>query len=127
MNHTIVHFEIPANDVERLKNFYSKLFDWKIEKVSGPMDYWLIYTVPTDESGMPKEPGVNGGMMKRQDRNQKITNYISVESVDEYSRKVQELGGTIVVPKQEVHEMGYFAVCVDPEGNIFAIWEEIHK
>ena len=124
MNHTIVHFEIPANDVGKLRNFYSKLFDWKIEKVPGPMDYWLITTVPTDESGIPKEQGVNGGMMKRQDPNQIVTNFISVESVDEFSRKVQRLGGRVIVPKQEVSKIGYFALCADPEGNVFALWEE---
>lgn len=127
MNHTIVHFEIPASDVERLKNFYSRLFNWKIDKVPGPMEYWLITTVPIDEAGILKEPGVNGGMMKKQDPNQNVTNYISVESVDEYSRKVQELGGRTIVPKQEIPEMGYFAICIDPEGNTFAIWEEMSK
>jgi len=125
LNHTIVHFEIPASDVEKLKNFYGKLFDWKIEKVPGPSDYWLIKTVPTDESGVPKEQGVNGGMMKKQDPNQRATNYISVESVDEYSKKVQQLGGRIIVSKQEIPEMGYFAICIDPEGNVFALWESI--
>ena len=32
---TIVHFEIPADDVERSKKFYSDLFGWKIEKFTG--------------------------------------------------------------------------------------------
>ena len=125
MNHTIVHFEIPASDVERLRAFYSRLFDWKIEKAEGPMDYWMITTVPTDASGMPKEPGVNGGMMKKQEPSQTVTNYISVESVDEYVKKVQQLGGKVATPKQEVPKMGYFAVCLDPEGNVFAVWQSI--
>ena len=30
---SIVHFEIPADDVERARKFYSTLFDWKIEKM----------------------------------------------------------------------------------------------
>jgi len=48
---TIVHFEIPADDVERSKNFYTDLFGWKIENWPGPvsqdMEYWMITT--TDE------------------------------------------------------------------------------
>jgi predicted enzyme related to lactoylglutathione lyase len=48
---TIVHFEIPTDDVERSKNFYTDLFGWKIEKWPGPvsqdMEYWTITT--TDE------------------------------------------------------------------------------
>jgi len=50
--------------------------------------------------------------------------YILVESVDEYSKKVQEAGGTIVVPKMAVPTVGYFAQALDTEGNVFAIWEE---
>ena len=32
VDRTVVHFEIPAEDVEKLKSFYTKLFGWKIEK-----------------------------------------------------------------------------------------------
>jgi len=41
-----------------------------------------------------------------------------------YSKGVQKLGGEIIVPKQEVPGMGYFALALDPEGNIFGLWEE---
>ncbi len=42
----IVHFEIPADDVERARKFYGELFGWKIEKFTGPtpIDYWSITT-----------------------------------------------------------------------------------
>jgi predicted enzyme related to lactoylglutathione lyase len=50
-------------------------------------------------------------------------NYISVESVDKYSAKIQKLGGKICVPKTAVPNMGYFAVCQDTENNSFGIWE----
>ena len=51
VDHTIIHFEIPADDVEKLRKFYSKLFGWKIEKTPGPMDYYMIQTVPVDKKG----------------------------------------------------------------------------
>lgn len=44
-------------------------------------------------------------------------------SVDEYSSKVERLGGKIVLPKMPVKGMGYFAVCLDTENNTFGIWE----
>jgi predicted enzyme related to lactoylglutathione lyase len=66
---TIVHFEIPADDVERARKFYTDLFGWKIEKTP-EMDYWMVTT-----SG---EKQVDGGMMKRQDPQQQITNYFAV-------------------------------------------------
>ena len=127
MDHTIVHFEIPANDVEKIKKFYSELFGWKIEKMPGGMDYWGILTVPVDEKGMPVRPGVNGGMMKRQNPDHKPVNYISVESVDEYSKKVMQLGGQITVPKMEIPGMGWWALAVDPEGNQIGLFQVLRR
>jgi uncharacterized protein len=118
---TIVHFEIPADDVERSRKFYSDLFGWKIEKWPGMdsgMEYWIINT--TDNEG---SKAVGGGMMKRQNPQQGITNFIDVTSVDEYSAKVQSLGGKVVVPKQAVPTMGFFAICLDTENNTLGIWE----
>ena len=66
MDHTLVHFEIPANDVEKLTRFYEALFGWKITQASGPIDYWVIQTVPVDSQGMLIRPGVNGGLYKKQ-------------------------------------------------------------
>jgi predicted enzyme related to lactoylglutathione lyase len=128
---TIVHFEIPANDIERAKKFYNDLFGWKIEKWPGtddsqltsaatgqPMEYWLITT--TDDKG---NKALGGGMMKRQMPEHKVTNYIGVKSVDEYKSKVEKLGGKVLAPKHTVPGMGYFALCLDTENNPFAIWE----
>lgn len=127
---TIVHFEIPSDDVERAKKFYNDLFGWKIEKwprtddsqltsVAGqPMEYWMVTT--TDDKG---NKALGGGMMKRQMPEQQVTNYINVKSVDEYKSKVEKLGGKVVSPKKAVPGMGYFARCVDTENNSFAIWE----
>jgi predicted enzyme related to lactoylglutathione lyase len=125
VDHTIVHFEIPADDVEKLRKFYSKLFGWKIEKTPGPIEYWMIGTVPVDKKGMPIRPGVNGGMMKRQQPEHKPVNYIAVESVDEYTKKIKALGGKVLVPKMEVPGIGWWALALDPEGNQFAILQSM--
>ena len=127
MDHTIVHFDIPANDLKKLKKFYSELFNWKIYRTSGPIDYWMIETVPVDEQGMLLRNGVNGGLMKRQNPEHKPVNYIAVESVDEYSEKIEELGGRTVVPKMEVPGVGWWAMALDPDGNQFAIMEEMKR
>ncbi len=127
---TIVHFEIPSDDIERSKKFYSQLFGWKIEKWPGtdnsqltsaagqPMEYWMVTT--TADKG---NKALGGGMMKRQMPEQQVTNYINVKSVDEYNSIVETLGGKVVAPKKAVPGMGYFALCVDTENNSFAIWE----
>ena len=125
MDHTIVHFEIPADDVKKLRKFYSELFGWKIEKMPGPVEYWGIATVPVNEKGMPQRPGVNGGMMKRQNPENKPVNYIAVESVDEYVKKIEALGGRVIVPKMEIPGIGWWALALDPEGNQFAIMQSV--
>ena len=82
------------------------------------MEYWTINT--TDDKG---NKGVGGGMMKRMHQEQHITNYVDVKSVDEYSLKIERLGGKIIVPKTPVPGAGYFATCLDTEGNNFGIFE----
>ncbi len=126
VDHTIVHFEIIADNVEKLRKFYTELFGWKIEKMPGPMEYWNIETVPVNEHGMLVRPGVNGGMMKKENPQQKGVYYIAVESVDEYAKKIKALGGKVIVPKQEVPGIGWWALALDPEGNSFAIFESKH-
>ena len=127
VDHTVVHFEIPADDVEKLGNFYRKLFGWKIIRMPGPTEYCGIQTVPVNEQGVPLLNGVNGGMMKRQNPEHKPVNYINVESLDEYSKRIEELGGRIVVPKMEVPGVGWWALAIDPDGNQFAIMEEMKR
>jgi uncharacterized protein len=117
----VMHFEIPADNVERAQKFYRELFGWKIEKLAGPEDYWLITTGGGEKVEQPCMCG--GGMMPRQVPQQLITIYIEVPSVEEYAAKVQKLGGRICFPKTAVPEMGYYAVCIDPENNGFGIWE----
>jgi uncharacterized protein len=116
----LVWFEIPADDVERARAFYGKLFGWKIKKFPDPMEYWQIDTGGGDGA-------THGGMMKRQHPQHGVTNYISVPSVNRYMAKVEKLGGKVCMPKTAVPEMGYFAVCRDLDNNTFAIWEMDEK
>jgi len=108
----IVHFEIYFDEAGRAVKFYTGLFDWNVKKAPGT-EYYMITT----------QERTYGGMMKRFNSNQKITDYFGVLSVMESSAKVEKLGGKILVPKMAVPQMGYFALCMDTEGNIFGLWE----
>jgi uncharacterized protein len=125
MDHTIVHFEIPAKNVEKIKKFYEEVFNWKIVQADGPIEYWIIQTVPTDENGMLKNPGVNGGMYRKMVPENKPINYFSVESINDYIAKIKKLGGKVIQEKQEVLNVGWIAAVEDPEGNQFALLEPI--
>lgn len=116
MKNTIVHVEIPADDLGRAKAFYTQLFGWQFSNTPGFEDYWTV-----DVSGEDVPHGV--AMMKRQAPGHGPVNYLNVESVAEYAAKVQQLGGKVVVPKSPVPGMGWFANCQDTEGNLFGLWE----
>ena len=116
---TIVHFDITAENPERARRFYQEIFDWKIERPPGPMDYHLIET-----TGLDGENGVGGGLGKREGTEPGIIVYIGVKSLDEYVSKVDKLGGKIIQPKTAVPGWGYLAVCLDTENNAFGLWED---
>ena len=117
MDHIICHFEIPADNVQSLAGFYTKLFGWKIEQLPGFGDYW---SVRTSEA----EGALGGGMMKRQHPQQAIMNYVLVEDVAAYAAKAEELGAKVLLPKTEIPGMGWFAVIDDPQGNCLGLFQE---
>lgn len=116
---TIVHFDLPADDVERARTFYTGLFDWKFIAPPGFSDYYLFETL--DLEG---KPSLGGGLGKRGSPDQRIMNYFGVFSIEQYCEKVQRLGGRVIVPKMIVPMFGYMAVCTDTEGNQFGLWQD---
>ena len=118
----VVHFEIHAGDPERAVAFYQKLFDWKFQKWEGPMDYWLVITGPDGE------PGINGGLIRRQGEvdGQAVIAYVctvGVQSVDDSTATAQANGAQVVVPKMPVPGVGWLVYCKDTEGNIFGMMQ----
>ena len=113
-------FDIPADDPQRAQKFYQEVFDWKFDKWDGPMDYWMATTGT-------EEPGINGGLSKRMPGQIGITNTITVPSVDEFSKKVIEKGGELIIPKMAIPKIGWFAQCTDTERNVFGIIEMDEK
>lgn len=115
---TIVHFMVPADDTERAQQFYKNLFDWEINKLPGPMDYWEVNT-KADENA----PGINGGIGKRTSEKQ-IVNYIGVDDIEAVLPQIEANGGKIVEGKMPVPGFGAMAVCMDTENNLFGLWED---
>jgi len=104
---SVVHFEIYADDPDKLGEFYTSLFDWTIERMPG-MDYRLVKTVETDQKGMPTQPGgINGGMLKRPAgyEGRAWVNYVNVESLEAAVDRAQELGATLMKGKSPVPGM----------------------
>jgi predicted enzyme related to lactoylglutathione lyase len=122
----VVHFEIPADDLDRAKNFYGSVFGWKLETMSMPGgEYTIVMTTPVDEqTQLPSEPGaINGGMMQRDERTPSPVLTIDVEGIDDALKEIEAVGGTTVTPRTEIPGMGAFAYFKDPEGNVLGLWE----
>ncbi len=120
----IVHFEIPADDLERAKGFYGSIFGWGIEDVPD-MGYTIARTVATDDQQMPTEAGaINGGMMERS-ANVPSSPVLTIEvgSIDDALKRIEAAGGSVMRPRTEIPGMGAFAYFTDTEGNTLGLWE----
>lgn len=117
MSNRVVHFEIPSDNPEKALTFFKDVFGWTSMKFSD-FDYWLITT------GDDKSPGINGGLMKKKDPKQPVTNSISVDNIDEMIKKIEMGGGKIVLPKSPIPGVGYYAYFTDLDGNIHGIMQE---
>ncbi len=120
----VVHFEIPFDDKERAKKFYSETFGWKIDEMP-EIQYTSATTTPADEKGIPTTPGaINGALVDRSSDVPAPILTISVDSMDEYIKKIEAAGGKSMSPKGEVPNMGYFAYIKDTEGNVIGLWQD---
>ena len=110
---SIVHVEFAVKDPKKVEKFYGNLFGWKFEEVPG-MNYSLIQT--------PSGPGGGVGPLQ-ENQTTGITNYILVNSIDEYVKKIEKAGGKITAPKLEVPGQGWMVWFQDPAGTSMALWQ----
>lgn len=114
MANPFVHIELHTGNVDRSKQFYADMFDWKLEEIPG-MDYTII------KAG----DGTGGGIVKNpmpEDPDNWLP-YILVDDVAASTKKAKSLGATISRDVTEVPEMGWFSVIIDPAGAAFGIWQ----
>jgi predicted enzyme related to lactoylglutathione lyase len=116
MGQPVVHWEIAAKDAKKLQDFYTQLFDWKID-ANNPMNYGMV------ETG--GQGGINGGIMPVQgDYPPYVTFYVHVDDLQAYLDKAESLGGTTIVPPTLIHpDVGSFAMFHDPEGNLIGLFK----
>lgn len=113
----VIHFEIGADDPDKVGNFYQEVFGWEVRKWDGPVDYWLVMT------GDSEEAGIDGAIMARQSDMPPTINTIDVDSLETAMESVKSAGGQLLGEAQAVPGVGYFAYCTDVEGNVFGMME----
>jgi len=115
VNNKIGYIEIPTDNIEETKKFYSNMFGWEYEKSEeggdGGENYWLI-----------KNAGIKGAITSKREDNQTPTFYIMVESIDDFIAKSQKQGAKVVVDKKEISE-GFYATLQDQQQNTFGLWQ----
>jgi len=112
MGQPVVHFEIGCRDNASTANFFTKLFDWKMQS-RGPatmIDTGAGSGIQGHISSLGHEP------------HHYTTFYVQVDDVRVYLDKAAGLGGKTLVPPVEI-PTGTFAWFADPEGNVIGLWE----
>lgn len=126
---SVIHFEMPAEDRNRMSDFYASVFGWQTQMLGPDMgDYVLVTTTETDENGMVKTPGaINGGFYKKADSMpvKYPSVVIGVEDINASIQKVKEAGGKVFGEPQEIPGVGDFVYFEDTEGNIISILQPV--
>ena len=113
----VTHFEIFADDLPRIAEFYRELFGWDIQKATA-IDYYRI------DTGSPATTRIQGGLLHRPIPGPRSwVHYVHVDSIEDTIERVARLGGKVLRGKQAVPKTGWYAVLEDPEGNVFAAYQ----
>lgn len=123
MSGRVVHFEIPYDDGDRARKFYAEAFGWTVNVIPD-MHYTIVQTGPVAEDGFPTEAGyIGGGMLHRESPTDRPVITIDVDDIEAALAKIESLGGSTLVGKQNVGDMGYAAYFKDVEGNLMGLWQ----
>ena len=117
MSNPFVHVELHTTDLARAKEFYGKLFEWKLE--DAPMADGTSYTL------IGVGQGTGGGMMRQPQPGAPSAwlPYVAVEDVDAATRKARSLGANVTVEPTDIPGVGRFSVVVDPAGAPVALFK----
>ena len=109
----VVNVEIPADDTEKAREFWGSLFGWQWEAYpSGPSEYHMTQIDDRTSAAITNmEPGKRGTRV-----------YFDVDDINASATRVKDLGGE-AAEAMPVPGMGWFAICRDPEGNEFGVWQ----
>ena len=117
MANPFVHVELNTTDVDRAKEFYRQLFDWKLEDMPmGPSGTYTIINVGD---------GTGGGLLKNPEPD--IPSfwlaYVLVDDIGAATEKATSLGATVFKDSIEVPEMGWLSIITDPTGATLGLWQ----
>lgn len=115
----VVHFEMPAEDRQRMADFYTKVFGWETQMFGPEMgNYVTASTTETGEDGRPKMPGaINGGFYEKSQDAPVPSIVIGVDDIHQSMKDVAEAGGKVLGEPAEIPGIGWYVSFTDTEGN----------
>jgi uncharacterized protein len=125
----VVHFEMPAEDKNRMVKFYSNVFGWQTQQLGPEMgEYVVVTTAESDETGRPKMGGaINGGFYQKTE--DPISNHpsvvIAVGDINDAIKKIKNAGGKVLNEPMDIPGVGSFASFIDTEGNRLSILQPL--
>ena len=120
MGQAVVHFEVIGKDGEKLRDYYSQLFDWEID-AGNPMNYGVVQRDGnTNSEGVGIGGGVAGGPEGYEGH---VTFYVEVPDVEAALAKAESLGGERVMGPETLSEAGGMVLgqLKDPEGHVIGL------
>jgi predicted enzyme related to lactoylglutathione lyase len=111
--------DTPQPDPQSAIAFYGGLFGWDFEDVmppGSPGHYFIARLRGGDVAAVGSQP--EGGPPTAA-----WNTYIWVDSADETAAKVLDAGGRVITDPFEVMDAGRMAVCMDPAGAVFSLWQ----
>jgi len=113
--------ELASTDQNASRTFYSMLFGWTVTET--PVGEGLTYTIFQQGgrdaaalhsmSGPNFPPGTPSHWLA----------YLAVEDADASAARVQASGGQVLAPPFDAADQGRMAICQDPLGGTFAVWQ----
>lgn len=114
---SVTHFAIPADDVERARAFYERVFGWRFTTFRDEPDFYQVLGAGLEGAiEKRRHPAAEGGA------NAFICT-IGVESVGETERLIREQGGEITLLQFTIAGVGTLIQFRDTEGNIVGAME----
>lgn len=124
----VVHFEMPAEDRDRMTEFYTSVFGWKANKFGEEMgNYVTVATSEMDENNRPVIPGTIGGGFypKAQSDAHYPSVVIAVDDIRESMKMISEAGGKVLSEPVDIPGVGAYVSFIDTEGNRVSILQPL--